>query len=304
MLAAVFPRGDEKWFFKLTGDPEVVGQHQEEFDHFLDSVRFTTKPDDPIVWQEPKGWVKGPKTQFSFASFRVGDGDAAPALTVTRAGGDLLENVNRWRGQLGLDPLKQSGLADALKERKIGDATALVVDMTGVTAAKSAGKPPFAGGMPPITERRPPAERKATFKYTRPAGWREGDELVKAGIRREAVLLAGTGADQVETTVTLAGGPPIANVNRWRGQVGLDPLTAEQVIEQSTPLDVQGSKTLYVDVNNPADPKRPRILGVLMLKGDQTCFFKMTGPPEAVGREKAAFEAFVKSARFEGGADE
>ena len=44
-----------------------------------------------------------------------------------------------------------------------------------------------------------------------------------------------------------------------------------------------------------------RILGVVVLRRGQTWFFKMTGPADLVEKQKPAFEAFLKSVRFDGG---
>jgi len=41
-----------------------------------------------------------------------------------------------------------------------------------------------------------------------------------------------------------------------------------------------------------------RILAVMVSRGDISWFFKMRGPADLVGREKAAFEAFIGSVRF------
>src|SRR5437588_351697 len=43
MITAIFPQPDRTWFFKLTGLPEEVEKHKGEFEHFLQSVRFTKK---------------------------------------------------------------------------------------------------------------------------------------------------------------------------------------------------------------------------------------------------------------------
>ena len=47
-----------------------------------------------------------------------------------------------------------------------------------------------------------------------------------------------------------------------------------------------------------ADPELP---GVMLPRDDQTWFFTIKGPVELVAKEKATFEAFIKSVRFEGG---
>ena len=42
----------------------------------------------------------------------------------------------------------------------------------------------------------------------------------------------------------------------------------------------------------------------MVVRGDQSIFFKMKGSAELVGKQKPAFEAFLKSVKFAGGNDE
>ena len=57
----------------------------------------------------------------------------------------------------------------------------------------------------------------------------------------------------------------------------------------------------YVDLENPKEPDQARILGAFF-PGEARMIWvvKMWGPSEAVGKEKANFEAFAKSLRFNG----
>ena len=59
--------------------------------------------------------------------------------------GGLLENVNRWRREVGLRELKQDELADTLTETTLGDKKAYTVDLRGPTwsGGMMGGKGPF-----------------------------------------------------------------------------------------------------------------------------------------------------------------
>jgi hypothetical protein len=101
-----------------------------------------------------------------------------------------------------------------------------------------------------------------------------------------------------DVTVTALGGPAgglLANVNRWRDQVGLARTTEEQLKKDQRPLDVAGGPAAYFDLAG-ADK---HILVVVLPHGGQTYFLKMTGSPGEVGKQQGAFEAFAKSVRFE-----
>jgi hypothetical protein len=60
-----------------------------------------------IFWSLPVNWVSGELGQFRVASFRFSNESTADDVTVTRfpgQSGGFLRNINRWRGQVGLDP--------------------------------------------------------------------------------------------------------------------------------------------------------------------------------------------------------
>ena len=307
LLGAIVPRGDELWVFKLMGPEAAIKAHEAEFDAFIDSVVFKDGAKSPD-YKVPDSWRKSKGTQFSMAAYRVGPEENAPELTVTPSRGSVVDNVKRWRGQLGLNPGDEDEIKRTTKEKKLGDATAVLVDLTGTGSGKMGSSPPFAGkAHPPIppADKAPPAAAEAAeprLKYTLPADWQEGGELVKAGIRRAAVFQVRAGGNTAEVSVTVAGGGLKANIDRWRGQVGLPPFTEEQFKKEAVPLMIGDSPAVMVDLSGDGKPDHQGILGAVAQRPGETWFFKMTGPADLVSRQKAAFEAFLKSVRFEGDA--
>jgi hypothetical protein len=89
-----------------------------------------------------------------------------------------------------------------------------------------------------------------------------------------------------------------ANIERWRGKVGLPPVSEEQMRKELLELPVAGVKMPYVDLVNSKKADADRILGVIAERGPVTWFFKMQGPPDLVSQHKTAFEDFVKSLKF------
>src|SRR5262249_43723522 len=130
MLAAILPHGERTWFFKLTGPAPVVGEHKAEFERFVQSVRFPGEGDKP-TWAPPEGWREVPEPKLAprggvprFATFALGPRETPLELTVTPLGkeaADVLPNVNRWRGQLGLGPLTEDELPQATTKLKAGE---------------------------------------------------------------------------------------------------------------------------------------------------------------------------------------
>jgi hypothetical protein len=159
MIGAIVPHGDRTWFFKLVGPVELIEGHRQQFDRFLESVHFTGDDDEPVTWKVPDGWrEERGRGGMRYAAFHLVNDDSVE-LTVTtfdQAAGGLLANVNRWRKQLDLAPVKDSELPSVTHETRVDGTAATVVDMTGTGSGKTrmppfaAGQPPFAGGPAPF----------------------------------------------------------------------------------------------------------------------------------------------------------
>ncbi len=82
------------------------------------------RPERQILWSAPAGWTEKPGSGFRYASFEVPGpegrtGDLSVTLLEGDAGG-LLSNVNRWREQIGLDPLSAPELTSRAREMRSG----------------------------------------------------------------------------------------------------------------------------------------------------------------------------------------
>jgi hypothetical protein len=143
ILASVQRRGEAAWFFKMTGDPDLVAQQKPAFIEFLKSVRFlNAEPAMPAghpdmgamaagmpaeatpgpqaggpQWNVPAGWTEAPAGQFLFAKYSIEGGKAAVNISTSPGdGGGVAANVNRWRKQLGLaGELAGDDLAKSIK---------------------------------------------------------------------------------------------------------------------------------------------------------------------------------------------
>lgn len=122
LLAAIVPHGDQAWFFKLSAPASVVAAQKSNFEQFIHSIQFppgaapSAGPAAPSStgerfrlsqWKTPEGWQEQPGSNaMRVTSFRVGSGDQTAEVIVSRIpqgqSGSLVDNVNRWRGQVGL----------------------------------------------------------------------------------------------------------------------------------------------------------------------------------------------------------
>jgi hypothetical protein len=98
-----------------------------------------------------------------------------------------------------------------------------------------------------------------------------------------------------------AGGGLSANVNRWRKQMGADPLSDEEVFalpkkklfgQPATFMSVDGD---FTGMGASGAQKDYRLLGVILSADTGAIFVKMTGPRKLVEANAAQFDEFVSS---------
>ena len=93
-----------------------------------------------------------------------------------------------------------------------------------------------------------------------------------------------------------------ANINRWRAQMGQEPLDAEAVAALPR-MQVLGQQAPFVEVHGPYEgmfgDSLPDavLLGVICALDDGTLFVKMIGPADAMAEQREAFVAFCQSLR-------
>jgi len=111
---------------KMIGPTPLVEAERENFLSFCDSLQFKTvgtASDAPgstgvdggaggsgagaFAWDVPDGWVLGAGSSMRLVTFNVEDRPSAECWVTVLKGdaGGLLPNLNRWRGELGQEPL-------------------------------------------------------------------------------------------------------------------------------------------------------------------------------------------------------
>jgi hypothetical protein len=182
----------------------------------------------------------------------------------------------KLQGDADLVAAQKPAFVAFLKSVKLGGAEAVE------TATETVATPPPAGVVPV-------AEASAKT----PAGWKS----VPPGPMQSAkFLIPEQGAAKGEVTISVfpnSTGGTLANVNRWRGQIGLSPISEAELAKMITRLDPQNTEVILVDMTNP-DTRR-QLIGAIVPKGGQWYFYKLMGDTEAVSPQKGAFTAFVKA---------
>lgn len=123
--------------------------------------RGSTAPDAPasasaaasaesLSWSLPEGWSEQPSdSPMRHATLYSGDPAAADTLSVTVSRfsgniGGLAANVNRWRRQVGLEPVGPEQVMQDVRPIEDGDVPCLMIDLTGEAVAGDTS----GGGMP------------------------------------------------------------------------------------------------------------------------------------------------------------
>ena len=85
-----------------------------------------------FIWDTPEGWTELAPTQLRAANFLVdAESNAECYLTILPGmGGGLVDNVNRWRGQIGLAPQSTTEI-EALPKRSLFGNPATIIDLQG-----------------------------------------------------------------------------------------------------------------------------------------------------------------------------
>ena len=306
-----------------------------------------------LQWKLPAGWEEMAPGEMRVASFKVkGQGTNQADVSVIplagMAGGDL-NNVNRWRSQVGLAPVTQAELAKLAEEIEIAGSKASLYDQAGLNPAdggksrilavalyredtawffKMTGddelvaqqKPAFveflkslqfaaAGAQPmalppshppigPVGAEPAAAGNPGKPNWTVPAGWKEEPPtqmLIAKFVATEADARA-------EITVSAFPGDVggmLANVNRWRQQLGLPEIGGADLPKTVSEVAAQGGKATLVELagTDARTGQKAKLVGVILPQASQTWFYKMMGNEKVVARERDALIKFVQSAR-------
>jgi hypothetical protein len=161
-------------------------------------------------------------------------------------------------------------------------------------AAPSAMPATMPSGLPT-----PDNSGQPSLQYTLPAGW---DKKAPSQMRVASFGISQDGKQADVSVIPLAGaaGTDPANVNRWRGQVGLGALPEAEVSKLAEKISVGDQPADLYDLAGTAtgSGEAQRILGVILHRDDTAWFFKMTGEAGLVEQQKPAFIAFLKSVSF------
>lgn len=138
--------------------------------------------------------------------------------------------------------------------------------------------------------------------WSTPAGWERAE---RSQMRPVNLTFGSNGEGECYLSILPGGaGGVLANVNRWRKQMG-QPDISEEELEQMPKKILMGIQGVFVEVdgaytNVGATESKDdhRLIGIVATLGEAGLFVKMVGPKALVEANTAAFDEFVSSLKL------
>ncbi len=136
--------------------------------------------------------------------------------------------------------------------------------------------------------------------WTKPDAWTEAPNPSPMRKATYKIAKAAGDSEDAECSVSLAGGSPDANVQRWEGQFGgakakLDKKTVNSV--EVTIVELEGTFGAGPMMGGSGEPKPDYAMlsAIAAVDAGQAYFFKVTGPKKTVLAARADFDKLVAS---------
>jgi len=138
------------------------------------------------------------------------------------------------------------------------------------------------------------ANQAGEIAYSVPAGWTESPA---SGIRKANMQVVDENGSAELTVTTFPGdvGGTLANINRWRGQLGLAPTTAAELNSQLESYVISEHGGQYTRIIGNTDS----ILGAILPMHGSTWFFKLQGTSATVIANEPAMKQFLDSVQLQ-----
>jgi hypothetical protein len=150
IIAAMVTTANATLFFKMRGNANLAEAQKDDFIKWVaavcDSQTQTGSAQEaaaspqttsaaPIKWTTPEGWTEVPPSSMRYASFSAPAEDGGKidisVVTFPGDGGSDADNINRWRGQMGLAPVDTNSVTSQVASLKTGDMTFSTTDIAG-----------------------------------------------------------------------------------------------------------------------------------------------------------------------------
>ena len=289
------------------------------------------KPKPQLSYTLPAGWLEAAPNSVNVASFTIKSGGAEANVAITPlpnlAGRESMV-VNMWREQAGLAPIEDGELAKTLEPVEIAGKKGQMFEVLGakeggaplrivtafyheggaswfyklqgdeaLVAAQKAAFVEFLKSVRVKEASAPAAETTSAppapeFKWKVPDGWQA---LPPGNMQVGKFAVPEKDGAKAEVFVSIFPsdtGGTLANVNRWRQQLGLPAVDDAGLANVVAPLDPATPDAVLIDLKS--DPRA--LLGAIVPRDGRWWFYKMLGDAPAVAAARDSFMAFAKAA--------
>jgi hypothetical protein len=277
--------------------PEAAGGLLANVNRWRDQLKLT-----PITNEAEAGTPMSVDGRDMFLVDLVSDEPVAPGDSKSRILGGIfpLPGETWFFKMMGPDQLVSS-------QRDLFVQFLQSVHTTGEAVAPTAAPTPMSansGGATTNAPTPPPIEpsQGAPLQYTLPSNW---EEKPLSPMRLASFRATAPNGKELDVSVVslpgMAGGD-LANVNRWRGQVQLEPVDEETLAKSAEHVKADGHDFLLVDLVSEKPigevQEKQRILGAILDENDRSWFIKMTGEDAAVKSQKSLFIDFLRGLKI------
>ena len=150
----------------------------------------------------------------------------------------------------------------------------------------------MAGAVPPP----PDASETGQLSWKLPKGWTES----RSGGGMRYATLKPSAPGKIEVSVTVFPGPAggeLANVNRWRNQIGLPPVDEAELARGRKSLKSPAGELAVFDYTSDGASKT-RLVAAILFAGGNSWFVKMVGDAGPVAASRADFVRLLESLRL------
>jgi len=164
----------------------------------------------------------------------------------------------------------------------------------GVAIANAGSAMPVTPSVAAVAPDHSVGAEKPQIKWEAPEGWKT---VAPTTMRYASFSVAGQDGESADISVSVFGGEgggDLDNVNRWRGQVGLEPVDAESLKTLIIPVKCKDAEISMVDMSGP----KARILAGWAKMEGKSWFFKLIAPDKLAEKEKTGFVTFLQSVQF------
>ena len=280
-----------------------------------------------LAYNLPDGWTEIPLTSMRRINVRIaGNPDAECYLTLLPGGGTLRANIDRWCEQMQQDPISDELLQALPKTRLLGaDSVLFEIDgdfsggVSGIPiedarmrvyilpVGETTGPRPLIEQQSDVIDEFAASVRLESAQSGSPAPgsvlrWQIPDDWIVDSPRpmREVTFISGEKARCWITLLRGDGGGRLANTNRWLGELGVDPISTQQLDDLPVKKMLGGDATVIEGEGTYSSMSGPSregwaLIGLIRLLPDRAVFIKLVGPAHEVEASRDSLMELVSS---------